>query len=514
MKKSTTPTFHLELPLQVTSQQAKHLQGHFEAARNLYNALLAEAMKRLRRMRADARYQEARTLAKGPERTALFSSLRKEHGFSEYALHAYAAHIRVSWIHEHIDINTAQTLATRAYQAANKVCLGTAKKVRFKSKGRGLDSVQGKSNASGIRFVLQQPEQGNIGSLVWGKDRMMVLIDWTDPVVCHGLKHRLKYVRLVRRRASSPKAAGADYQGYRYYAQLALEGVPYQKSKHQAGHETVGLDLGPSTIAIVPQHGGARLLTFCEELTPDRRKKRRLERKLDRQRRANNPQNYDHKGRCKKGCKRWHDSHGAIATRRRLANHERKLAAHRKSLHGRLVHQILGVGNQIVTEKISYKAWQKQYGKSVGLRTPGMFVDMLRRTVARTGGTLHEIPTRTTKLSQYCHGCGNYVKKPLRERWHACLCGIGPVQRDLYSAFLVAHLQPRTIVPSIAHGEWESAETRLQAAIEDAIQRANEGQVLPRSFGISGARVRRPQSLVSRHQELCYHHGRVEEVAR
>jgi hypothetical protein len=36
----TTPTFMLELPLQVNSQQAKHLRGHFEAARQLYNARL------------------------------------------------------------------------------------------------------------------------------------------------------------------------------------------------------------------------------------------------------------------------------------------------------------------------------------------------------------------------------------------------------------------------------------------------------------------------------------------
>lgn len=143
MKKSTSPTFLLEVPLQVTSQQAKHLQGHFEAARQLYNALLGEALQRLNTMRNDARYDVARTLPKGIERNGLFSSLRKEYGFSEYAIHAYACQIRVSWIREHIDINTAQTLASRAYQAVNKVCIKKAKKVRFKSKGRGIDSVEG-----------------------------------------------------------------------------------------------------------------------------------------------------------------------------------------------------------------------------------------------------------------------------------------------------------------------------------------------------------------------------------
>src|SRR5215467_11815146 len=95
----TTPTFLLELPLQVNSQQAKHLRGHFEAARHLYNALLFEAMRRLRRMRADVRWQQARLLPRSERqaRKAAFTALRKEFGFSEYALHAFATQANTSW---------------------------------------------------------------------------------------------------------------------------------------------------------------------------------------------------------------------------------------------------------------------------------------------------------------------------------------------------------------------------------------------------------------------------------
>ncbi len=515
MKKSTSPTFLLELPLQVNSHHAKHLQGHFEAARNLYNALLGEALQRLNKMRADSRYAVARTLAKGPERNALFTLLRKEYAFSEYAMHSYACQIRVSWIREHIDINTAQQLATRAYQAVNKVCLKKATKVRFKSKGRGIDSIEGKNNTSGIRFVLQKLEERNIGSLVWGKERLIALIDWTDPVVCYGLKHRIKFVRLIRRKASSPNAKGADTQGYRYYTQLALEGVPYRKEQHKVGRDIVGLDIGPSTIAVVPREGVACLDTFCADILPDAKAKRRLARKLERQRRANNPDNYESKGRIKKGRLRWHTSNGYKTTRRRLASQERKLAAHRKSLHGRLVHEIVAQGNTIITEKISYKAWQKMFGRSVGLRAPGMFVELLRRTVATTGGTLHEVSTKRTKLSQFCHGCKMYTKKPLSQRWHHCSCGIGPVQRDLYSACLASYLDLQTLIPSIDPESWERMETCVQTAIEATKQRAKEGQVLPRSMGIPCARARLSTSLETTCQELLsYRHGRVEKIQR
>src|SRR5215469_10399007 len=268
----TTPTFMLELPLQVNSQQAKHLRGHFEAARHLYNALLSEAVKRLRRMRAESRWQQARLIPRSDKqaRTAAFAALRKAYGFSEYALHAFATQANTSWLAEHLDANTAQTLASRAYQAANRVCVGQARRVRFRSSGRGLDSLEGKTNTQGIRFVLQPAQEGNQGWLVWGDERISALIDWPDPVVLYGLlRHRITYVRLLQRKASSPRAKGADRDGYRYSAQLALEGVPYQKPKHSALEGTVGLDLGPSTLAIVPQQGEARLGTFCAALAPN-----------------------------------------------------------------------------------------------------------------------------------------------------------------------------------------------------------------------------------------------------
>src|SRR5437588_722517 len=135
-----------------------------------------------------------------------------------------------------------------------------------------------------------------------------------------------------------------------------------------------------------------------------------------------------------------------------------------------------------------------------------------RRNATPTGGTLTEFPTRMTKLSQYCHGCRSYVKKPLCQRWHLCLCGIGPVQRDLYSAFLAAHLDPPDTIPSIAHDEWEGADLRLRAAVEVLQQRAKEGQVLPRSVGIPRAGARLPESLAPNRQGLVYRRGRLEAL--
>src|SRR5258708_6445438 len=136
-KKEKKTTFVLELPLVVEEGSAKRVRAHLEAARQLYNAILSEGQRRLRLMRADPAWQAARAIphAQKQERQAAFSALREQYGFSEYALHAFAKTARVSWLAEHIEAVLAQTLATQAYQALNRVCVGRAKRRRSKSRG-------------------------------------------------------------------------------------------------------------------------------------------------------------------------------------------------------------------------------------------------------------------------------------------------------------------------------------------------------------------------------------------
>src|SRR6185369_9185324 len=102
-------------------------------------------------------------------------------------------------------------------------------------------------------------------------------------------------------------------------------------------------DLGPASIAVVPREAEARLEPLCAELRPDARVIRRLQRRMERQRRSANPEHYDERGRPTKrgkGAPNWKESRGYQVTRRRKAARERRLAAHRKSLHGHMIHQI------------------------------------------------------------------------------------------------------------------------------------------------------------------------------
>lgn len=180
MRQSTTPSFITTIPLVVTSQVESELLSRFQAGRQLYNALLNEAMVRMRLVQKSFQYQLAKTFAKVKAKTEAFAAAIKQYKYSEYDLQAYATVVANAskWIAQKVDSNTQQKLANRAFQASEKVMFGRAKKVRFKDSSR-FRSMEGKTNKQGIRWTGDH--------LVWGKLKLNALIDQSNPVMTHGL---------------------------------------------------------------------------------------------------------------------------------------------------------------------------------------------------------------------------------------------------------------------------------------------------------------------------------------
>jgi len=475
MPRAQTPSFVLELRLEISEAENKALLVRLDVARQVYNACLGEALRRLSLVRQSKAYQRARKMRKGKTRSKAFRKINAEYSFREYDLHAYAAQFNHEWTGLHLDINTIQKLATRAFKAVQQHAFGKRGRPRFKGKNQ-MDSVEGKTNQAGIRW--REPE------VKWLGLDLKAIIPEGDPVIEHGLQARVKFARIVRRKLNGKS---------RFYVQLICEGQPYRKPKNVIGKGIVGLDLGPSTIAIVSETE-AHLLQFCSELENRQREIRRLQRKVDRQRRANNPDNYQPNGTVRTGAKRWHKSKRQRRTETKLAELQRKQAAYRKSLHGQLANHILFLGNIIKTEKVSYKAFQRMFGKSVQFRAPGTFVSILRRKAESADEAdanpvlVDEFPTRTTKLSRVCHNCGQVKPKSLSVRWHDCECGI-VAQRDLYSAFLATCVEEdadgRSVLNAdLARQRWSGVDTRLQAALSCVSQPAS-GERLPSSFGLA-----------------------------
>ncbi|MFB2974998.1 hypothetical protein [Microseira sp. BLCC-F43] len=207
----------------VSATDERVLLSRFEDLWQLYNACLGEAMRRCLLVKQSKLYQSARKIKSNKkERQKANAFANAAYGYNEYSLHAFATIVRRSWNCEHIDSNTAQKLATRAFNTSQKVAFGIAKKVRFKGKNQ-LDSLEGKTNTSGIRWYEE--------CLMWGKLKLQPYFQSNDPVIVHGLSSRIKYVRLLRQRLNNKT---------RYYAQLVGEGKPFRKPKNQIGSGVVG----------------------------------------------------------------------------------------------------------------------------------------------------------------------------------------------------------------------------------------------------------------------------------
>ena len=419
MSRTSTPSFVCELPLVLIGDDERRLHIRLDCARQIYNAVLGESLKRLSLLRQSKAFQVAQTMPKRSkeqqrERAAAFRALDAQFRLREYDLHAYAARFSRSWLSEHLDANTIQTVASRAHTAVRQYQFGIRGRPRFKGKGQ-FHSVEGKSNRQGIRW--------RDGAVIWGDLRLRARISADDPVIAHALTCPIKYVRIVRRILN---------ERVRFFAQLICAGKPYQKPQNVVGDGVIGIDPGPRAFGIAGADWGAQV-DLATPLQMSRQKQRQLQRRIDRQRRANNPQNYLPDGRVRPGPKRWAISQNQRDSERRLAEVRRKEAAHRKSLHGQLVGTLLRLGNDIRIERNSYKSFQGTFGKAVGLSAPATFVAALSRKAESAGASVTVIPT-SLRLSQTCL-CGNIARKRLSDRVHRCDCGI-TVQRDVFSAYL------------------------------------------------------------------------------
>ncbi len=101
------------------------LAARLEAGRQLYNAVLSEGKTRLKLLRDSEQYQIALAIPKFENiaRSAAFGKAREAYRFSDYDFQAFANKTAIAsiWIKSHLDANTIQKIATRAYKAVEKL---------------------------------------------------------------------------------------------------------------------------------------------------------------------------------------------------------------------------------------------------------------------------------------------------------------------------------------------------------------------------------------------------------
>lgn len=253
----------------------------------------------------------------------------------------------------------------------------------------------------------------------------------------------------------------------RVYAHITIEGKACPKKKKDGsprrvyGTGTVGCDIGTQTYAAV---GNADVVldNLAERngksTKTTERKVRRLQRKMDRSRRANNPERFNEDGTYKKGSRGpWKESKTYRRDKAKLRDLKRRNRLNRHYAAQEDVWRLREMGDTFVTEpknaaKLQKKAKaaqtpeeakdkngknkrRKRFGKSIQHRCPGYFQAYAKTVFESTGGHYYEVDNKF-RASQYDHKANAYVKKKLSQRWHE-FSDQTRIQRDLYSAFLM-----------------------------------------------------------------------------
>lgn len=456
----TSQSFIVELPIVVDDSERRTIVQKLEYARQLHNATLGTALGQLQQMRQDTAWRQARSMPQGKERTEIFRALDRQYKLTEYDLHAVIArHREESGRKAELGINETQKIATRLYQCVNRYKLGLGGCPRFKSFKRGLHSIEGKTNKTGLKF---KPEQS---VLSWCGHDYRVLIDPKDDYLQRALKadgqgtgyRKIKYCRLVRRRIRSK-----EY----FYLQVVLEGTAPVKHIYASTNERLAIDPGPQSIAVFSNMFIGKIRVAGNYQLQDA-PIRRLQRSMDRSLRANNKDAYEENGTLKKGAKLV-QSKGYLTGAARLRELHRKAAMHRKCQHGQTVNLLLSIAGDIRIEKNNWKAFQRgHFGKSLGKSAMSGFFNQLRTKAESAGLKVTEVNPNKLKLSQYDPYTETYRKKDLKERWQEMQPGSGQyIQRDVLSALLLlcADLEEEKHIPKAALDRLEGAKQLLKGA--------------------------------------------------
>lgn len=426
--------------LNANKSHKEQFAKRFRMAEDIYKKTLITLLKRYSKMKKDPLYKRAYKFPKGKERNAILKELGVKYDLvGKFTASKFANDYRNARNYsDYIPCAVAKMLGFRAWRAFSEVLfVKGAEKVNLRGT---LESFEG-FNTSSVSV------KDNIFTISTRKKKVSCIIhNENDEFEEEILRNTLKYNRLVRR---------FEFGEWSYYVQSIFEGtLPVKYTSNLEG--SVGIDIGTSTIA-VSSYYQTELEELAKDVMIDEQEVARLNRKLDRQRRANNPHKYNEDGTIKRGvCQPWVDSNEYLKTKAKLNELHRKAKTQRKLAHKTLANKIVQMGTTFVVEQMSFKGLQartketkvnektgkyqskKRFGKTLLHKAPSMLIEQIRYKTMYQGKTFILANTREVKASQLNHLTEEYNKVSLGTR--AKMIGNDLVQRDLYSAFLLQHV--------------------------------------------------------------------------
>ena len=471
--RASTPSFAVSVKVHLSEQIENHLEKSFNITNSAYNEALGLGLRRLKAMRANPRYQELlearRSLAKSLDRLKkpkglvwqlklydkALSNLRLDYGLSEFGLSKHLINRRnePNSPYQHLNSGELQVIAKEAYQTLEQVIFYKVKpdSVKFRSKYNLNASFRNRVNSTGTRIVPSD-KVGVAYTLFIHKASTFVEVSTKAFNEYQQLSlmraERIKYVQIVRKTIRGKRM---------YYLQIVCQGYPL--AKVVKGENIVGIDPGVSTIAYASQESVELVDLVPENITSREKLIKSLDRRIERSRRVNNPDCYHPNGKVKRGVRFKRPTNRAKRLILRRQKAYRSLTQERLKLQGELVNRIVSGASIIRMEELNAQGLQKRskdirinpktnrpyskkrFGKAILKAAPSYFREALKTRANTLGIEFEIINPQKVKPSQYNHLTESFEKKTLSTRIFNLSDEWTGVQRDLYSAFLIGHIE-------------------------------------------------------------------------
>lgn len=468
-----TPSFVVSVKLLLPKQMQNHLEKSFRIANSAYNEALDFGLHKFDAMKQNPSYQELlklrqELLAKNEteQRTKEFKTqkkeidnelteIRKAYSLTEYSLSGHLSQQRrkPDSVYRHLNSVELQVVAGHVMKTLEKVLFYQIKphKVRFRSKYDADMSFRNRVNSTGTRLIKSN-KTGIAYRLCIHKTSTFIDV----PVKAFNnyqqmsllRSNRIKYVQIIRKTIRGKKI---------YYLQIVCEGYP--PTKTSKGEGVVGIDPGISTVAYASPNKVALVDLVPPSINQKEKLLKSLDRRIERSRRINNLDCYNEDGTIKKGCRFKRPSNRALRLRNRRRNVYRSLSEERKKLQGQLINHLVSNASVIKIEELNIKGLQKRakdlrinpktnrpfsrkrFGKSIFRAAPSAFREALKTRASQLDIEVIMISPKDVKPSQYNHILQTFEKKPLSTRIFDLSPEWTGLQRDLYSAFLIRHIE-------------------------------------------------------------------------
>lgn len=402
--------FVLELALRVDSAGRKRLARDFEFARQLVNATLGTALGRRTQMQQTPEWKEACAMPKSKERTEAFVKISRSFGISStYDFEKILqTHANASGRAKQLNSDIKQVLADNLWKSWAKWLFSQGGKPRFKGASRGLHSLRGKSNTTGI---IWKPETQSVR---YGKRHYCVRIPRNDAYEQEAIRdgdgwRKAKYCAIVRKMIRGK---------LKYFVQITFEGNPPTKIISASSDVKVGIDPSMQNMTLAFSNGVVAKVKTSPSVENRAKDIRRLQRAMDRSKRATNPNNFNADGTVKKGSKTWSFSKSYQRLRLAVADMQRRKTDARKNTHGQLINRILQSAGDIRIEKNDWKSIQQdaRFSRLIGNGAPSEFVERLLDKAERAGLKATCVDSDRIKPTQRDLLTGNFHQHEVWER--------------------------------------------------------------------------------------------------